>query len=251
MLEINSSSYAAIKYGTLVLILIISTSSFLILRAHLVYEEVWKREKIIRSASIFLICGGAMLLIPAVTFEFVDRNHTIVTDRYVVADFKRPTILWQKQFNKMLSEPGAYLIDYGKVRHGHIQMATHPITDNPKVRSLRYIINVRLDNSAGATLKFHQTFPIGNKGMDRKYTWFIPHEKVSTPYEPISKAISTESRRLLYEFSEKNSRELATLYNPLDPGQQAKFREMLHAFMTEPLGRRGLYIHSSRFAIDD
>lgn len=99
-----------------------------------------------------------------------------------------------------------------------VTMKLCPITTNPKVRHLVYSVTTDAHDSA-------QKFIKAMKGA------------VAANFQDIQSWI----KYLLYEFNEEHSRELATLYNPLDSEQQNKLGDMILAYMSshfEPIGMK-------------
>lgn len=103
----------------------------------------------------------------------------------------------------------------------HISLS--PITDNPKVRNIGYIVNT-------ATID-HQEF----------YERFLKNADSESPGDFIG--------RNCYEFNEKYSGELGKLYNPLDKSQQENFSRMITTFLAPILDAEGagIIIKEARF----
>ncbi len=104
-----------------------------------------------------------------------------------------------------------------------VTMKLSPITDNPKVRDLKY--SIEWDLPADTDLA----------------TWNILIHELSGD-DP-----QTYVQRQLYEFDEHNSRELAKFYNPLDEAQQTKFRQLVEGFMRPVFERTQLKLRKVRF----
>jgi len=102
----------------------------------------------------------------------------------------------------------------------------HPITDNPKVRDLRCQVEIALPP------------------LDDRSDWNSMLVELNGD-EP-----ATYAKRLMYEFAEKRSRELSQFYNPLDDGQQQKFRFMVEDDLTHPLLQAGLGFKTARFDLN-
>lgn len=151
----------------------------------------------------------------------------------IVRNFDKPAILWQKEWYALVNAPGRRLVYTGNKLYASARSSFHPITDNPKVRSLRYTIEI-------STLG-------GPSG-------FLELEKALGPIPDqfsAVKQIETKLRYLQFEFNEKHSKELSAFYNPLDEGQQARFRVLVRDFFESPMMGMGARINGTSFSIGD
>lgn len=195
------------------------------------------RGKVVISLNYVLI--GALLIAPPFILEFVKRESTIISPtKNIVADFPGHTILWQWDWNRLIT--GNRLADYS-IRSAEVIITAHPITENPKVRSLRYTIDADTRKDPSSLLRFEKA---GNF-QSKKYLG----EDVNFTYQ--QQVLHRKVKSLLYEFNEANSKELAKLYNPLDNSQQERFRKLVSGFFDSQLDEMGAHITLARFEIVD
>ena len=103
-----------------------------------------------------------------------------------------------------------------------VTMQLNPITDNPKVRDLKYWIE-----------------------------WDLPPETDLVAWTTLMQELNGDSpqtyvQRQLYEH---NSPELAKFYNPLDEAQQTRFRQLVEGFMQPVFERTQLKLKNVRFYV--
>ena len=100
----------------------------------------------------------------------------------------------------------------------NISSSVRPITENPKVRKLTYVIRVEID--------------------PRHY-----FDDSQNSEEKENKAVSAAKKikYWLYEFNNENSKKLAEFYNPLDPWQVSQLSVMVRSYLNQP-ERLGKYL---------
>lgn len=158
--------------------------------------------------------------------KYVPDEQVLIRDGVIQKVFAKKTLMWQSTWNSL--SQGAHLVAYGE-HQTLVTMTAHPITENPKVRSLRYLITVKSHPGPENVLKLEQI--MGKQTNDN-----LLHTRVQS---------------LLYEFNERNSKQLALLYNPLDDTQQNEFSKLLREFMAKPLEDSGAYVYTAAFDMGD
>jgi hypothetical protein len=196
---------------------------------------------LIKAFGLYVLLG-VLLATPIWLVEIVPAKRAVVhTERNdgvrVAQSFQSATIMWQWDWDKLMAGPRARVVDYNS-RTADISMNFHPITDNPKVRSLRYVISASTGDS-----------PQDLVALENSSGRVATHPGYSD--DAIKPWVAERVRYLLYEFNEKNSKQLAVLYNPLDQSQQVVFRKMVEDSLAGPLHECGMYLQRVRFEIGD
>lgn len=106
-----------------------------------------------------------------------------------------------------------------------------PITSNPKARHISYSVWLAMANPE---IYFTKSPERWNK-----------RESIEVRGE-----VTRTAQYWLYEFNDKHSQELAELYNPLDPGQVSKLRQMLLPWLNEKLAADGLRATNVSFDVN-
>lgn len=138
---------------------------------------------------------------------------------------KNRDIVWR--WDKRLR--GNRVIDLSPVAYDPISMELQPITTNPKVRALRYWVRIGAPGTLEARLKYLN-----------KFEYLGDYELESAPIKEFVKF-------QLYEFDELHSKELATLYNPLDDAQQARLFKLVRSSIGSTLEEVGLRVDGAEF----
>ncbi len=120
-------------------------------------------------------------------------------------------------------------------RHGG-EVTVHPVTANPKVRDITCYLCLKVEAMTVENLNRVIRF-VGFDHLGFAYSWSE------------SADLSDVARSLLYDFAEAYSRDLGTLFNPLNEDQQARFKEWLTAFVNPKLAGSGLVVDSCSFSI--
>jgi len=104
-----------------------------------------------------------------------------------------------------------------------LEGAVQPITDNPKVRHLRYKVEVRIVDSVlfARSLRLEPGDTCPGVGPMRCQ---------------LENAVMYE----VFEFNNANSRELANFYNPYDPNQTGELQKLLLQKLNPPLLAKGI-----------
>ncbi len=192
----------------------------------------------VKRALVFTV-SVLFLILPLWFVEFVKDHRIIISENgSVVQAFPKNTIIWQNRWDKLISQ--GRLTDY-RERYVRVAMSAHPITDNPKVRSLKYSISVKSYESPEALIALESV--VG------KYTYAMGIDPTTNSDEKAK--ITNKIRFLLFEFNEKKSKDLATLYNPLDDAQQARFKAMVKESIGTQLTGIGCYLDYVAFDIGE
>src|SRR3989338_2561949 len=107
----------------------------------------------------------------------------------------------------------------------NVVMRVEPITENPKVRRIDYGVKVRSPYTVAGWRAFEKVV-IGDSRFGDAETFLRFH---------------------LYNFNEAESKELAKLYNTLDPDQQAAFSKKVAEYVVEKLALSSLTFESAHF----
>jgi len=99
-----------------------------------------------------------------------------------------------------------------------------PISANPKVRDLQYIISVMRKE----------------EGLDS----FLAMKRKE---EKFGESVDFRCKYLLCEFVEENGRQLAELYNPYDKEQQEKFGDLVREYFDPRLAEYGCKVKDASF----
>lgn len=107
-------------------------------------------------------------------------------------------------------------------------METHPITANPKVRQMKYRISTKVSDSI-ASMQLFYSFQKEKKG------WWEQSKFL---------------KRMLFNFNEEHSKDLAELFNPLEPTQQEKFTALVKGYLNPKLALVGLEVKETEFSLN-
>jgi hypothetical protein len=105
----------------------------------------------------------------------------------------------------------------------HFVMKLDPVTPNPKVRHLTYLVKLSGRGTPQSAQEFYREFGTGHPTWRR----FV--------------------QSLLYDFNEAHSKELAELFNPHEEEQQRRFKSLIRGFLDPKLEGRGLFLMESGF----
>lgn len=106
------------------------------------------------------------------------------------------------------------------------QAVTSLMTDNPKVRKLKYLV------------KFNLSDPVKYfRAPERRSAW---HNQLDLQNRLIYQ---------LYEFNDKRSSELVKFYNPESADQQLSFKEMVKQFLDPVFAEDGVEVLSASFSL--
>lgn len=189
-------------------------------------KKVWIRLKGNPNGPAILafngVCAFFVTLIfgPLAVENVLPGNALIQTDGTVVRLFNERTVIWEWEFGEEVR-----LVDYRKPLV--VSMAVSPITENPKVRHLMYKVVVKM--------------VLTPKAYAERFLAFEGSEGGETPGELLE--------RVLYEFNERHSRELAVFYNPRDRLQQAEFGKLVREFLDPIFTARGMVVEEATFTL--
>jgi len=108
--------------------------------------------------------------------------------------------------------------------HITVPMHCEPITENPKVRRLKYEVGIAIVD--------------GNAYMD--------NNNGCTPYKS---AVIPKVKSALYDFNEDFSKKLAEFFNPLNKEQQSSFHQLVKEEVGKVLGEEGIGVMCARFEL--
>lgn len=148
-------------------------------------------------------------------WEFVHR------DGRVVGSFEEKVWFWRNDFERIY---GRCAIKSCAAEQINIPMSLNPITDNPKVRQLHYVVGIETAGTPVRALELEKVL----------YKWRTAERFVFFH---------------LFNFNEAMSRELGKLFNPIDEGQQEGFRTMLGSYLRPHLVGTGISFKSAGFSL--
>src|SRR3989344_4507426 len=94
-----------------------------------------------RQRSVAILCGLAGML-PFWIVETIGKQQALVNGSEIAHDFSQNTIMWQWKWDSLTTGKNVHLAWYGE-KWANVTMGVHPITENPKVRSFRYVVAVK------------------------------------------------------------------------------------------------------------
>jgi len=142
---------------------------------------------------------------------------------------KEKLIVWRKSYKRL----GLMIIPL-KRETTLISMEVSPITPNPKVRKIRYTVEVTgiFDDTNKLQLFLNKMWESGIKLWSE---W--------------QKTLTNIVEYQLYELNNANSNELAEFFNPRDESQQARFQKTIAKFLNPTLQKVGLEVKSASFQL--
>jgi len=155
--------------------------------------------------------------------------HPYRANSTLVQDFPEEVyyLVWDRAWRSIVKaqKKGAKIVSYAFEDH-FFTSRLNPITPNPKVRHLTFNVHARMGGSTDRLLRLWHFLPRPNS-----LGW--------------QDALESE----LYEFSEANSQELATFYNPLDKVQQDRFYALVARALGPFLAKSGLMLDGASFSV--
>lgn len=103
-----------------------------------------------------------------------------------------------------------------------------PITENPKARTIDYYFHTEISD-----IELYLSDP----------------ERRSKDVMDADVFMTQKAAYWLYEFNDKHSKDLALFYNPMDPIQKRKMKDLVEGYFNEKLGKYGLRIVFKSFSI--
>lgn len=171
------------------------------------------------AVTIFVSQAAMGLLTKTVKSDTLLLDNTGQTIKY----YSHPTNLWV--WSNEWKQVQSNILIVGRKEIVKVGMRASPITENPKVRELRYTVEV--------------SSILGPEGIKDYYEEIIA--KKDTPKEYL--------QRLLYDFNERYSSELSEFWNPLRNEQQHAFSEMVRSFLQPHLEKAGLRFENASFQL--
>jgi len=156
-------------------------------------------------------------------------------DNYPKEYFSEEHCFWRWGCNKRFK--GMYGVSYSELKVDRVLQEVRrvqPITTNPKVRNICYLVSFDLNQSLkGKNLA----------SLQKRRSLLGDHW-----YGDIS--VTKIMKSALYEFSEAKSKEIAEFYNPEDPKQQEKFSNLVKSWMSEIMAGSPFIITNVTFSLD-
>ncbi|MBI5654357.1 hypothetical protein HZC53_01745 [Candidatus Uhrbacteria bacterium] len=169
-----------------------------------------------RAARIALPLGGLLTVVGAIIvlrYGYLPSSPNEVgvrQDGIRYSEFTDATMCWQRN---------CILV----AKNSELEGAVQPITDNPKVRHLKYKLEVEVVDPV-AFARAVQLQP-----------------GASCPGEgPMKCQLDDAVLYEIYEFNNANSKELARFYNPYDKKQADELEKLMNVELTPPLAAKGI-----------
>lgn len=141
----------------------------------------------------------------------------------------RPLEVWEKSLS-------GFVWVKAKDVYREIRMSVSPITPNPKVRTIKYVVNV------AAHIVSLEAF--------RRFLTYTKNEfHLTEAPDDIARYVGEHVKFWLYEFNNAHSKEIGDFYNPMDPSQQKMFLELVSGFLDEKLQHLEIVVQSATFNI--
>lgn len=183
------------------------------------------------TALLLAVIAGMVTWIPLQAMTTcLDHRSAIVKNGQVFHQFGPPQTYWRWVIAKWLREEGASLVT---VSTCSVRVAMHlqPITQNPKVRNLKYIIRLTVNQHPQMMLAL---------------------EKVLGEWKSRGvMSVSSLAEYLCYELHEEESVSMAKFYNPRDSGQQSSFSILVRSFFARKLDWNGPHRVEPQFVIEE
>ncbi len=208
------------------------------------WPEFGKLSKAGRWKAWGLIVCGLICASPFWFIELVAGNQVVISGPKATAVFTKSSIVTQSKWNQLMAGPNAHLASF-EPWHANVAMGIHPITENPKVRSLRYFVRVETGRTVEDVLLLEKS--TGFQVSDIRNVSNGQNSDASGNFTPLG----TKTKSLLYEFNDKHSKELALYYNPLDASQQIGFSNLVTGYLQEPLSQMGAHVTHVEFKLED
>ena len=184
-----------------------------------------RRRKVANIFCFALVClsAGSFIIL-----EYPKSNDVVVQldsqDNSYISTVKGP-------FDVALCIPGVtYCINMSTVHN--VDAKVRPISENPKVRLLRYTFQVEIEDMRLFINKGPQIYFKDDKRWKDGQNSLVDMTEYKMP-----KLIG---EYLAYEFNEAHSKKLSTIYNPHERTDQAKLEYMLRQYMDTHLKKVGL-----------
>ncbi len=186
--------------------------------------EKMKRPKL---EGFFFIVGFAGLIF-GISFSVVTATKYVVCGNHEGMILVNTDGTMQYEYNCV---DGAWkpdnVIEVPRLNNGFdLKMSAHPITENPKVRNLKYFVTVKIIDLA----KYFGKEDVARVLRDNDAEYWV--------------------RKTLYDFNEAKSPELGRFYNPLDKEQELQFRTLLHEFVNPQVAEHGLRVAFVKFELE-
>lgn len=144
----------------------------------------------------------------------------------IVATFPEERVFWPYTWRWAELNRQGKIISYAS-RRKEVTRVFQPISENPKVRNIRYTVSIFVMGSPESYLEYQRFKAVLG---DEKADEFLQY--------------------WLYEFQEQYGRQLAELYNPLSREQQKKFESLIINFLEPLLKNKGMRLGSAEFTIE-
>ncbi|KKT43474.1 MAG: hypothetical protein UW32_C0001G0066 [Candidatus Wolfebacteria bacterium GW2011_GWE2_44_13] len=199
----------------------------------------WKRRHAkvvaIGKSALWTLWGIAVL--SPVYYEFPAHNSVVVTfDRDHVVEHRLGKFCWEwGEFSNLPTGDMA------------ISSGVTFLTENPKVRHLRYSLNAGISNPEAfysvPLRRINASDVDSEHGADAASFTYSPGRSVK---EEVEALVITQ----LFEFNNRFSKQLVGFYNPLDSKQQQDFRALIEPWLNDQLAKDGVTVVAKNFKID-
>ncbi len=185
----------------------------------------WSKRTLLAAVTAWALC-----LISMVLFDY-GMEYT-GSKKATVVRFDSSGLVEAKSNDALFCPP--LFINCVKIpRSSTVSASVHPITDNPKVRGLKYAIEVEV--------------------LDTRTFFGLGYGDKDGDWEANNRRISELVEYWLYEFNNAHSRDLAVFYNPFDVRQQQALETLLGEYLKNKsnLSSKGIrFVRLESFSVD-
>ena len=124
-----------------------------------------------------------------------------------------------------------------------IQVSVHPLTENPKVRDITCVLDLKIEaNSCSGLQTLFDYLRLNDVWEVRVYEEFRSLVKGEIVWD-------TPAKSMLHDFCNAHSRSLSELFNPFRKEQQEEFKRLVHTYFDPLLAQSGIKIESCQFRV--
>ena len=189
-----------------------------------------------KKAYVALVTVPALLML----YGWLGLNFEFSTGDKTLAKIVKNGIVLDQ--NMLSCENGRECLNYyGRIIDRRASSSVSPITDNPKVRSIKYTL-VYLTNDYAKLLAGVIGSDCFNKATDNG-TWVIT-------WKATEQCIDELVQYHLYELDNSQSKQLAGFYNPLSGEQRTAFLSLMKEYLTPRFAPLGLEVTGVEWSVN-
>lgn len=173
-------------------------------------------------ASIVFAWSFFILFIAFANFSVPAESLVLSPEGKIVKIFPEERVFWPYTWKWAELNRQGKIVSYAAQRKEESQVF-QPISENPKVRNLRYTVSIFIMGSPESYIKYKAA--VGDNKVDKFLKYW------------------------LYEFQEQHGRQLSGFYNPLSEEQQKKFELLVRNFLETHLESSGMRFGNAKFTL--